>query len=113
MALVAHASRAKSSTEVKRVLTGKTAHWADGTKARLILLPRGSAPMEWLCRTILGTSEMSYRKLLLAKAFRGKIPKPLVARTPQEAYDAIRNNSGAIGPLPKTTVGEGTVIVSH
>jgi len=97
--------------DVKRVLSGQVSRWADGTPVHLVLPPRDTPEMEWLCGEILGMSEATYRRYLLEKAFRGAIPRPIERDTAQEVVAEVQKKSGRLAPLPAALADEGVQVL--
>ncbi len=92
----ASAPETMSPKELKRLLTGQTTKWPDGTAVIVVLSEEGTPEMAWLCEEILRMPEDVYRRSLLQKVFHGIIPKPVAAADPAQA---ILDTAGAVGPV--------------
>ena len=90
-----------SRSKLRRALTGRLQRWPGGDRVRIVLPPKGSPSMKWLCREVLRVPESRYRRFLMEKAFRGDIDRPLQAASEREASELILEQKGAIGPLPR------------
>lgn len=94
------ASRSLSKSEIKKLLTGQTQIWPDGQAVVLVLPPKGSAAMDWVCQEILKMPETVYRRYINEKVFRGAF-----GSTPQESgsdegvASTVGSTPGAIGPV--------------
>lgn len=96
-----------SRKELRRIFLGQVTEWPSGKPVVLVLAPRGSPPMRWLCEKLLDMPEEVYRRHLLRRVFEGQLAKPIQARDLRHAKERIAETEGAVGPLdladlPKT-----------
>jgi len=89
-----------SASDLKKVLHAHTGSWPDGSKATIVLPPRGSPEMTWLSEQVLGMSEKAYRRGLLEKALRGALDNLVEASSVDQAKDQVAQTVGAITALP-------------
>jgi len=98
-----------TARDAKRLLTGQSPKWPDGTPVVVVLPPEGSPELAWLCDAILKMPEDVYRRALLQKVFHGAVPKPISTKS-EDAASAIQLNGGAIGPVSVGEAGDLLVI---
>lgn len=84
---------------VRRMFLGDVTEWPGGKAVVLVLAPKGSRPMTWLCERLLGMPEEVYRRHLLKRVFEGALSKPLQARDLRQTGELIAETEGALGVL--------------
>ena len=89
-----------SKKEIKKYLSGQKPQWPDGTPIIIVLYPKGSAEMRWLCSTLLKLNENMYRRFLHQKAFRTGF-NLIEVQNQEEAQKLLKQHSGAIAPIHK------------
>ena len=93
-----HKAGEVNRSTIRKVMSGAKAT-LHGKKVVLVLLPKGSPEMKWICREVLGFSEDIYRRVIARAYFQGRIPKPLQARGFEDALRLISEHPGALAPM--------------
>ena len=90
-----------SKKEIRKYLSGQTPLWPDGTPVTIVLFPKGSKELKWLCANIIKIPPPTYRRFLMQKAFRSGI-KLIEVESQEEAQKVLLEHPGAISPLQNT-----------
>lgn len=94
-----------------RLLSGRIPQWPDGTPVVIVLPPRASPSVGWLCAKLIRMPERTYRRFLLERAFRGSI-EPIVTTTSEEdAVQTVQATPGAISVAPVAMMRPGIVTI--
>jgi len=97
---------------LKIYLSGQKTIWPDGSPVVILLFPKGSKEMKWLCKNIINMPENLYRRFVMQKAFRSGL-KLLEVKDQQQAIRALKENHGAIAPIsPRSITSELIPILS-
>ncbi len=99
-----------TTTTARRVFSGRQARWPDGKRVRIVLPPRGSPAMQRLCEFV-RMPESAYRHFLNARAFAGRMPKPLEAGSQAELLDLLNRTPGAVAPMLEPPMKAGVRLV--
>ena len=91
--------------EIKKYLSGQKPQWPDGTPIIIVLYPKGSEEMTWLCTDVLQLNENMYRRFLHQKAFRTGI-QLIEVQNQEEAQALLEQHHGAVAPLNKEVLSE-------
>ena len=89
--------------ELRQYLSGQKPSWPDGTAVTIILFPKSSKELSWLCKNIIKLPVTTYRRFLMQKAFRRGI-KIIEVQTTKEAKELLLNTPGAIAPLHQSQI---------
>ena len=100
-----------SRKDVRKYLSGQKPLWPDGTPVTILLFPKDSKELKWLCKEIIKIPPPTYRRFLMQKAFRSGI-NIIEVENQEEAQKVLLGNSGAISPLQNTLLQEEIVELS-
>jgi hypothetical protein len=105
--LVAHPSVALtriSSTQLKRILSGRDNKWPSGRPVVLVLPPERSAELSWIATQLVGMPVPVYRRFLLGQVFKGELRAPLETTSLSEVQSEVAAHAGAVSALPRSAV---------
>ena len=94
-----------SQKDVRKYLSGQKPLWPDGTPVTILLFPKDSPELQWLCKEIIKIPPPTYRRFLMQKAFRSGI-NIIEVENQEEAQKVLLENSGAVSPLRNTLLHE-------
>ena len=100
-----------SQKDMRKYLSGQKPLWPDGTPVTILLFPKDSTELKWLCKEIIKIPPPTYRRFLMQKAFRSGI-NIIEVENQEEAKKVLLENSGAISPLKNTLLQEEIVELS-
>ena len=113
MTVVASVStEAMTVKEMKRYLSGQKAQWPDQTPVTIVLFPRSSPELQWLCSNVIRFPSRIYRRFVIRKAFRNGV-NIVEVQTQEEAVNILTTTPGAIAPLNSRFVSETIVEIQH
>ena len=90
-----------SEKDLKKYLSGQLPNWSNEEPVTIVLFPKESAELKWLCKSFLKIPPATYRRFLIQKAFRSGI-NIVEVQNQDEALSILKENSGAIAPLHDT-----------
>ena len=90
---------------LKKFLSGQNPTWPNGTPVTIILYPKASPELKWLCKSILNLPPQTYRRFLMQKAFRSGI-NVIEVQNQEEALAVLREDVGAISPIGSVHLSE-------
>ena len=90
-----------SKKDLKKYLSGQLPNWSNEEPVTIVLFPKESAELKWLCQNFLKIPPSTYRRFLIQKAFRSGI-NIVEVQNQDEALSILKENSGAIAPLYNT-----------
>ena len=91
--------------ELRKYLSGQRPSWPDGTAVTIVLFPKASVELKWLCKNIIKLPVATYRRFVMQKAFRSGI-KIIEVQNPEEAKAVLLKTPGAISPLHQLQIEE-------
>ena len=94
-----------SKKELKKYLSGQLPTWPDEEPVTIVLFPKDSPELVWLCKTHLKIPPATYRRFLIQKAFRRGI-NIVEVQNQEEARTILQEKPGAIAPIYEATLGE-------
>ena len=94
-----------SKKELKKYLSGQLPTWPDEEPVTIVLFPKKSPELVWLCKTHLKIPPATYRRFLMQKAFRSGI-NIIEVQNQEEARTILQEKPGAIAPIDETSLGE-------
>jgi hypothetical protein len=94
-------AKSLSKQDLRRIFSGQRS-WKDGRRVILVLPPKASPEMKWLCKEIMKMPERVYRRHLLSRVFRGQLTRPIQARDSKHAAELIGQKRGSLGPILKS-----------
>lgn len=113
MTVVASIStEAMTMKQMKRYLSGQKALWPDQTPVTIVLFPRSSPELQWLCTNIIRFPSRIYRRFVIRKAFRNGV-NIVEVQTQEEALNILNTTPGAISPLNSQFVSETIVEIQQ
>lgn len=92
-----------SKEEQKAYLSGQHTTWPDGTPVVIVLYPKESPEIKWLCTHVIHLPPITYRRFIMQKAFISGITI-IDVQTQEEALTAFSTHKGALGPLTKENI---------
>jgi|GEM_PF-4248877 len=97
---IAASIQAESMTikDIKRYLSGQNPSWPNDVPVTIVLYPRLSFELRWLCRNIIKIPPGTYRRFLMQKAFRSGI-NIIEVKNQEEAAKVLQETPGAIAPI--------------
>lgn len=90
-----------SQKELKKYLSGQKPSWADEEPVTIVLFPKKSPELKWLCTNFLKIPPSTYRRFLIQKAFRSGI-NIVEVQSQDEALSVLQEIPGAIAPIYDT-----------
>ena len=87
-----------SAKDLRKYLSGQKPSWPDETPVTIILFPKKSSELIWLCKDVIKIPPATYRRFLMQKAFRSGI-NIIEVQNQDEALSILKENSGAISPI--------------
>ena len=94
-----------SKKELKKYLSGQRPTWPNEEPVTIVLFPKKSSELIWLCKTHLNIPPATYRRFLIQKAFRSGI-NIVEVQNQEEARAVLQEKPGAIAPIDETTLGD-------
>ena len=94
-----------NETSIKKLLSGQTPKWPNGTPVTIILFPKNSPEIKWLCKNIIKIPPSTYRRFLMQKAFRSGI-NIIEVQNQDEAVAVLTENIGAVSPIGSVHLGD-------
>lgn len=94
-----------SAKDLKKYLSGQKPSWPDETPVTIILFPKKSSELRWLCKNVIKIPPATYRRFLMQKAFRSGI-NLIEVQTQEEALSVLKENPGAISPIANKHLSE-------
>ena len=87
-----------SAKRLKKMFLGKKRAWPGGAPITLVLPPKGSAEMKFIC-DLVGMPEDAYRRTILERFFRGVLSKPVKVSSGAKLRDKVASTKGALSAL--------------
>ena len=97
--------------ELRKYLSGQKPTWPNGTPVTIILYPKKSKEIQWLCKEVIKIPPATYRRFLMQKAFRSGI-KIIEVENQEEAKNILLEHPGALSPLNNTLLEQRIVELS-
>ncbi len=107
-ALVRNAKSPAAALEkatLKKLYSGRSVSWPDGTDLKLILNAAGTKELAWLAEGLLGLPEKVVLAKIRLEIFNGTIPQPPAVRTRADCLDEVKKNAAAICAVDDPTSG--------
>jgi hypothetical protein len=94
-----------SAKDLKKYLSGQKPTWPDESPVTIVLFPKKSNELIWLCKNVIKIPPSTYRRFLMQKAFRSGI-NIVEVETQEEAVAVFKENPGAISAIGDSHLSE-------
>jgi len=101
-----------TKAQAKRIWSGQTPSWPNGSALILVLPPKSADSNQWLAKNIVKMPVDVHRRYLLEKAFAAFIPAPVQAKSEEEVSTSVLSNPGSIGVVSSDALVEGLKVVT-
>ena len=105
-------TQAMATKKLRRYLSGQKSVWPNNTPVTIVLYPKSSPELQWLCANIIKFPPRIYRRFVMRKAFRNGV-NILEVATQEEAVAILKNTPGAIAPLYSDLLSESILEVKR
>lgn len=100
-----------STADLKRLYTGKLDN-IDGNSAVPLNLSLDNPAAVSFLNEVVGMGSADYKSFWLAQQIRGGSSAPVVKKNEAEILSYVKENSGAVGYIPKDTAPEGVKVIT-
>ena len=94
-----------SKKDLKKYLSGQLPAWPDEEPVTIVLYPKKSPELLWICKTYIKIPPETYRRFLIQKAFRSGI-SIVEVKNQKEARAILKKKPGAIAAIHETSLGD-------
>lgn len=101
-----------TKAQAKKIWSGQTPSWPDGSPLVLVLPPKKGDSDTWLAKNVVKMPIDVHRRYLLEKAFAATIPAPLQAKSDDETTLTVLSTPGSIGVAPSEALPEGLKVLT-
>ena len=106
------ATQVMTTKKLRKYLTGQQSVWPNNTPVTIVLYPKSSSELQWLCANIIKVPPRIYRRFVIRKAFRNGV-NILEVATQEEAVALLAETPGAIAPLYSDQLSESILEVKR